>query len=166
MLLLFSGLPATGKTTLAKKVAKKINAEILRTDVIRKEIIREPKYTDEEKEAVYKEMFSRAEKMISSGKTVILDANFYKEGQRTEAKKIAGRTGAKFFLIEVTCPEEKIRGRMKIRKKAEDASDAKEMEIYYKIKRVWEPITEPHIVVDTSKQGKVKAVLSAISGSG
>lgn len=164
MLLVFSGLPATGKTTLAKKVARKINAEVLRTDAIRKEIIREPKYTEEEKELVYREMFSRAEKLISSGKNVILDANFYRQSQRDETRKIAGRTGTKFFLIEAICPEDKIRGRMKLRKKSGDESDAKKMEIYYKIKRAWEPISGPHIVVDTSERGAMRKVVEEILG--
>ncbi|MCK5333755.1 MAG: AAA family ATPase, partial [Candidatus Aenigmarchaeota archaeon] len=77
MLILFSGLPATGKTTLARRVAKKTGAIILRTDVIRKELFALPKYTEEEKEQVYGEMFLRAEKFLVKGQTVILDANFY-----------------------------------------------------------------------------------------
>lgn len=162
MLLIFCGLPATGKTTLAKKVAEKINAEILRTDVIRKEIIKEPKYTEEEKDAVYREMFLRAGKLLSSGKNVILDANFYKKSQRDDARRVAVRAHAKFFLVEVACPEEKIRERMRERAKEGDESDANKMDIYYKVKAAWEPITGPHIVVDTSKRDKLKAVLLAI----
>lgn len=163
MLIALSGLPATGKTTLAKKVAKKINAEILRTDVIRKEIIRQPKYTEEEKETVYKEMFSRAGNLISSGKSVILDANFYKKSQRDEAKNIAERTQAKYFLVEVVCPEKEIIGRMKVRGKSNDESDARKMDVYYKVKSAWEPIAEPHIVVDASQRGALKKVLQAFN---
>lgn len=165
MLIVFCGLPATGKTTLAAKLAKKTGATILRTDVIRKEIIMaEPKYTEEEKELVYAEMFSRAQKLLSAGKNVILDANFYKKSQRCNAKSIAERAKTKFFLVECVLPEEEVRKRMNLRKAAKDESDANIMEIYYKIKAAWEPIAEPHIVVDTSKRGAWGLVEEAIIG--
>ena len=57
MLIIICGLPGTGKTFIAKKLAPKINAEHLSTDRIRKELFPEPTYSEDEKNKVYVEMF-------------------------------------------------------------------------------------------------------------
>ena len=163
MLIIFSGLPATGKTTLARKVAEKTGAIILRTDVIRKEMFTEPKYTEEEKEQVYNEMFSRAEKFLIKGQVVILDANFYLQSLRDRAGDVARQSGKKFFIVECILDEEKVLERMKERPAKQDASDANSIEIYHRIKKLWEPIREPHIVIDASGEGALEEVLEKIS---
>lgn len=48
MLVIVCGLPGVGKTTFAKKLAPLINAIILSTDKIRKELITSPTYEKEE----------------------------------------------------------------------------------------------------------------------
>ncbi len=163
MLIIFSGLPATGKTTLARKVAEKTGAIILRTDVIRKEMFAEPKYTEDEKEQVYNEMFLRAEKFLIKGQAVILDANFYLQSLRDRAGDVAVRTGKKYFIVECILDEEKVLERMNERISKGDASDANSIEVYRKIKSLWEPIHEPHIVIDTSGEGALEEVLEKIS---
>ncbi len=163
MLIIFSGLPATGKTTLARKVAEKTGAIILRTDVIRKEMFAEPKYTEDEKEQVYNEMFLRAKKFLIKGQAVILDANFYLQSLRDRAGDVARQSGKKFFIVECILDEEKVLGRMNERISKGDASDANSIEIYHRIKKLWEPIPEPHIVIDTSGEGALEEVLEKIS---
>ncbi|MCK5233465.1 MAG: AAA family ATPase [Candidatus Aenigmarchaeota archaeon] len=150
MLIIFSGLPATGKTTLARDVAKKTGAIILRTDVIRKELFAEPKYTEEEKEQVYNEMFLRAEKFLIKGDVVILDANFYLQSLRDRARDVARKFGKKFLIVECVLDEKKVLERMNARSSKSDVSDANRIEIYRKIKSLWEPIRAAHIVIDTS----------------
>ena len=162
MLIIFSGLPATGKTTLARDVAKKTGAIILRTDVIRKELFAEPKYTEEEKEQVYNEMFLRAEKFLIKGDVVILDANFYLQSLRDRARDVAHQFGKEFFIVECILDEEKVLECMGARISKGDASDANSIKIYRKIKSLWEPIREPHIVIDTSEEGALAEVLEKI----
>jgi predicted kinase len=53
MLILVCGLPASGKSTLSRNLAKKIGAHVLRTEVIRLELIKKPSYTPVENELVY-----------------------------------------------------------------------------------------------------------------
>lgn len=163
MLIIFSGLPATGKTTIARRVAKKIGAIILRTDVIRKELFPDPKYTDEEKKQVYNEMFLRAEKFLVKENVVILDANFYLQSLRGRARDVARQFGKKFIIVECVLDEKKVLGRMDVRISKGDASDANSIEIYRKIKSLWEPIRAQHIVIDTSCEGALADVLEKIS---
>jgi len=150
MLVVLCGLPGTGKTTLAQKLAKRMNAALLRTDVIRKQILKRPLYTEKEKETVYREMFRRAKEHMLCNGVVILDGNFYKKSLRRQAKKIAEQMNEKFVLIECVLSEDLVRHRIASRGRSDD-SDATSMQIYYKIKDRWEPIEEPHLVADTSK---------------
>jgi len=50
---LFSGPSGTGKTTLAKELAPLIDAVILSTDKIRKQLIAKPTYERHERELIY-----------------------------------------------------------------------------------------------------------------
>ena len=149
-LILVCGLPGTGKTTVAKKIADKTGSFVFNTDIIRKELFKKPRYTDKEKELVYKLLFEMAEKFLRSTKNVILDGTFYKKEFRDELKGIAKRAKSDFHLVEVRCDERVLRKRVGKRKKKRTPSDA-DFEVYRKIKKEYEPIREKHFVVDTGK---------------
>jgi len=157
MLVLVMGLPGTGKSTVARILAKEMRAEILRTDEIRKNLIRSPKYDEKEKEMIYEEMLLTAEQLLSGGANVILDATFYKEELRNRAKKIAEKLEKKFFIIECKAGDEVIKRRMeKRRKNIKSLSDA-DFEVYKKLKEKFEPVKENsrmHVILDTSYLNK------------
>lgn len=140
------GLPGVGKTTVAKDLSVKTGSVLLRTDVIRKEanILG---YSEEEKQLVYDEMLSIAEKLLKGDKNVILDATFNKEKNRQAAQNIAGIDKADFEIVEVICPEEIVKERME--KRSGDESEAK-FEDYLKHKKFFEPIKEKHTIIDSS----------------
>jgi len=166
MLVLVCGLPATGKSTVARRLARSLGAELLRTDVVRKELIGRPRYTEEEKELVYRALFLIAERLLKNDVNVILDGTFYKRSLRDEARRIAEKQGKRFFLIETTCPEEVVAKRLARRSRSvKSASDA-DLEVYRKLKAVFERIEEEHIVIETGwnmKEG-VKEAVKAIRG--
>ena len=108
MQIIVAGLPGTGKTTISKQVAKELNAEILRTDEIRKN----NEFSEKEKKTVYEKMLSIAEKELKKNKNIILDATFYKKKFRSKAKKIAERNKTENYLIEVTCSEKALKKRI------------------------------------------------------
>ncbi|MBN2042654.1 MAG: AAA family ATPase [Candidatus Aenigmarchaeota archaeon] len=149
MLILICGLPGTGKSTIARYIRDKINAMVLRTDVIRKDTIKNPKYSEEEKNKVYEELFGMAEEALKNGKNVIIDGTFFKKSLRERIVKIANGKGMK--IIECTSPEEVIRERISGGRKDESDADFK---IYEKIRKQWEPVEEDHIILDTSGDWK------------
>ena len=94
MLVIVCGLPGVGKTTFAKKLAPLINATVLSTDKIRKELISSPTYEKDERRLIYDVMMLLAKYLHISGANCILDATFNREDSRTEVKKNWGfRTG-------------------------------------------------------------------------
>lgn len=150
MLIMVTGLPATGKSTIAKNLAKRLHGTLLRTDLIRKELLSRPRYTKEEKELVYEVMLLIAKYLLRSGATVILDGTFYKRSLRGKVYGVAAKTKSDLKIIRCACPESVIRRRMERRtRRRRNLSDA-DYQVYKKIAAEFEPITRKHIVVDTS----------------
>lgn len=149
MLILICGLPGTGKSTVANALARKIGATVLRTDEIRKKLFEEPRYSEEEKELVYRVIFLIAEHLLKNRCNVIIDGTFYKRALRQQVYEIAEKTNSSIEVVECVTPEYLIKRRMESgRKRA--LSDA-DYEVYKKIKDEFEPIERKHIVIDTSR---------------
>ncbi len=161
MLIIIAGLPATGKSTLAKKLAEKINAVVLNTDVIRKEMLPKPKYTEEEKRLIYNVLFLLTKYLLMNNINVILDGTFYKRSIRRKAYEIAEKLGKKIIIIECVCNEEVVKERLIKRSKERSISDA-DYEVYKKIKSQFEKILSKHIVVDTTKNVDINDIVMKI----
>lgn len=100
-----TGLPGSGKSTIAKELVKllsknKIKAQILRLDRIRKRYVPKPKYTDEERDFVYKGYADEGFKLIMRTKNVIYDATAHKKKYRNYARKNI----KDFIEVYVKCP--------------------------------------------------------------
>ncbi len=156
MIVIVCGLPGVGKTTFAKKLSPLINATILSTDKIRKELITTPTYEKEERRLIYDVMILLAKYLYGSGTNCILDATFNRDDSRDEVKKKLGIQDREFFVIECLCPENIVIPRIKDRRN--DYSDA-DIEVYQKMKKIYEPVKGKHITIDTSLDPEKNAKL-------
>ena len=77
----------------------------------------------------------------------ILDATFNRENSRLEIKEKLQINETQLQIVECFCSEEVIISRLKSRK--DDYSDAT-IEVYQKMKKIYEPVKVDHIVVDTA----------------
>ncbi len=150
MLVLITGLPGTGKSTIANHLARRMDADLLRTDEIRKHLFAEPTYSEEEKELVYKAMFLAARYLIKAGRGVIIEGTFYKRALRERVYRIAEDTKSKLMVVECTAPEWVVRRRTEGRATRGASSEA-DYEVYKKIREQYEPLQRPRIVLDTSR---------------
>ncbi|TWH61505.1 hypothetical protein L612_001500000430 [Rhodococcus rhodochrous J38] len=136
-MVLVGGVSATGKTTLSREVGAYLGADVLRSDVVRKELVGlEPTdrtgdgtdaglYAPAHTEATYGELLRRAGSALARGRSVVLDATWLSSGQRDAARKVAD--GAAVDVIEIECRAEKgiLLQRMASRaERGDDASDA------------------------------------------
>jgi len=145
MVILVIGLPGSGKSYFASKLAGKIAAGYINSDRVRKNIPGRKTYSVKEKLAVYGEMLGQMKKTIKQNKNVVLDGTFYKkEVREIFRKEIEGKES--LDLIEIRADESLIRERLK---KYRPDSEA-DFEVYKKIKKQWEPVDEPHLVLHSS----------------
>lgn len=152
-LILVCGLPGTGKTTVAEAIAAKAKAYVLSTDVIRREVVDKPDYSENEKEMVYNLVFGMAQQMLGSSKNVLVDGTFYRKELRDKVKKIAASMKSELVIVEVICDENAVRERLAKRCKGCCTSDA-DFSVYLKLKKSFEPIKEKHFTIDTGGEWK------------
>jgi hypothetical protein len=153
VIVIICGLPGVGKTTLANEIAPFLDAVLLSSDKIRKEIIPRPTYQKYERELIY-DVLTIAKYLHSAGKNCILDATFNREKSRNEVIKKLGLSPSQIRIVECVCPEDIVISRLESRKN--DWSDAG-VEIYNRMKKIYEPVKREHITVDTSKPVKLSA---------
>ena len=147
MLIVVTGLPGTGKTTIAEALAKEVDAVVFSTDKIRKMIFEKPVYDEEDKRIVYNELFSQTGKYLAVGKSVILDGTFYTKVLRERAKEVGKSFCEKVFFVYCDTPEDLLKER--INKRKDEFSDA-DYSVYLKIKKIFEEFEEDVIIIDTS----------------
>lgn len=140
------GLPGVGKTTVARRVAAHVDGEVLRTDVIRKELFGDPEYTDAETEAVYAELIDRARERAADGDAVVLDATFADARFRADAREAGERAAGSFDLVEVECDEAVVERRIERRDGISDA----DFDVYLHFRDAFDRIEADHVTVDNS----------------
>ncbi|MFZ7111018.1 MAG: adenylyl-sulfate kinase [Desulfatiglandales bacterium] len=108
-----TGLPGSGKTTVAREfetAAKEAHIDILtlNLDRLRKVLTPEPRYTDEERQIVYRALVVLAEWLVrEGGRNVLIDAT----GNRRAFRDLARERISGFAEIYLTCPLELCRDR-------------------------------------------------------
>ncbi len=146
-----SGLPASGKSRIARGLAAALGAVHLATDQIRKENdagaplathqFNAGRYSEQRRSLVYSELFVRADELLRSGRSVALDATFAARRLRTEARRLAETAHAPFVFIHVFCSEENALARLRKRELRPGLSDAR-VEHWAGLKRNFEPPLE------------------------
>ncbi len=146
-LVVMCGLPATGKTTLAKKISEKKGFKVLSSDSIRAEIIKEDIFDQKiasdlnKRILVYKVMFERAQEILEKERGLILDATFIRRDLRKICADIAKRYRKTLCIIETRCSKETALSRIRRRKKGDCESNAITEEAYFNNLKIFEPVS-------------------------
>jgi aminoglycoside phosphotransferase family enzyme/predicted kinase len=154
-LILVGGLPGTGKSTLAHDLAEQANLEIIRSDVVRKEIadreedhiagLEMMRYTPASIHRTYAECLDHARRSLLEGGRVIVDATFREDNQRETFLDAARELCVPAVCLLCHADPETVRARL--RQRHGDASDA-DWSVYLHVASHWQepgPITRPAI---------------------
>lgn len=146
-LLIACGLPATYKTETTEVIAEIKGYEILRTDLIRLEVLRGEDIFDDKvasdmkkRQLVYDETFRRADELAGKGQGIILDATFITRELRGRAAEIAARHNRVFVIQQTQCPQEVSLRRISERTKENYESNALTEQAYLNNKDRFEPV--------------------------
>lgn len=144
-LTIICGLPGVGKTTTAREIAAEKGADIIRSDVVRKQLFSEPTYSSQETEQVYEAMLDRARATLPE--PVVLDATFRQRRHRAKAVALARAKCVDHQIVKVECDKSVVRRR--INERTNDASDA-DFSVY--LQAEFEPLTRDAIIVDNTPE--------------
>ena len=113
MLLITTGLPGTWKTETSEEVSKIKDYIILRSDIIRLEVLKNEDVFDakvagnmNKRLSVYDEVFRRADDLAQKDVPgIILDATFVTQDLRRRAAEIAAKNDMTFVILQTSCPK-------------------------------------------------------------
>jgi uncharacterized protein len=164
-LIAIGGIIASGKSTLAEALGKRLSVPVISSDRTRKALLGvaatspvhdQPwtdAYSEERTEQVYAEVMRRAEVVLDSGRSVIVDASFRTREMRERARRTARALGAEFVFVECRVPIEVSRCRLHARALAPSVSDGRS-EILDEFIERYEPVVEldatEHVVIHSA----------------
>ena len=100
-----TGLPASGKSTIAAALKPRLEAcgyrvEVLESDVLRRVLTLEPTYVPAERELFYRAMAYLWARLVAHGVSVVFDATANRRAYRDFARTLI----PEFYEIAVECP--------------------------------------------------------------
>jgi predicted kinase len=147
-LLITTGLPGTWKTETSEEISKIKGYLILRSDIIRLEVLKNEDVFDakvagnmNKRLSVYDEVFRRADELAQKDVPgIILDATFVTQDLRRRAAEIAAKHRMTFVILQTSCPEDVSIARIQRRTKENYESNALTVEAYLANKKKFEPV--------------------------
>lgn len=157
MLIVFGGLPGTGKTTIARELARQLGAVHVRIDSI-EQTLRDCGLADGSMDdAGYRVAYAVAADNLSLSHIVIADSVNPLPVTRDAWAAVAKRTGARFVEVEVVCSDvEEHRRRAETRRS--DIPGLKLPTWHEVVSREYSPWDREHIVLDTARQTVARSV--------
>jgi len=147
ILLITCGLPGTWKTETSEEISKIKGYPIVRTDLIRKEVLKNEDIFDEEvasnmdkRTMVYDETFRQADETVRKDDSVIIDATFVTQSLRRRAAEIAAKHNKTLVILQTDCPQEVAIGRILRRTKEDYQSNALTKQAYLNNKKKFERV--------------------------
>jgi predicted kinase len=146
-LLITCGLPGTWKTETSEEISRIKGYPILRSDLIRLEVLKNEDIFDEKiasdmskRTLVYDETFRRADEALEKGDSVILDATFVTQSLRRRAAEIAVKHNKTFVILQTHCPQEIAIARILRRTQEDYESNALTEQAYLNNKKKFEKV--------------------------
>ncbi|WP_319524995.1 AAA family ATPase [uncultured Desulfosarcina sp.] len=166
MMWMVGGLPASGKSTIAKALSKIHDICVIRSDAVRKAhfsdgakksgttAFEEGIYSAGATEATYDQMAAMAAEKLKKGCSVVLDATFSRQAHRNQALRMARYHQATPIFVECHAGKALLSERLKRRETEPSLSDARLIHLEA-FKKRFEPVEAiggaAHLRVDTAR---------------
>src|SRR6185369_808841 len=168
MLLLFAGLPGTGKSTLARATASRLGGHVLDKDFIRDEMFGASgiTFTAEQDDLVVDAMLVKAKELLTSSPAtrIYFDGRvFSRNAQLKHAINFAESIPTRWIVVECVCSPETAKARIAADFGKHVAAN-RTSDLYDRVRARFEPIPEPKLVIDSEQpfDSCIRQLLSAL----
>jgi hypothetical protein len=163
-LILTVGLPGTGKSTFARRLALATGAAVLESDALRRLLFGEPSYSAAENRRLFEALPAAARELLEHSRNVIIDATNLRESDRQPAYSLAQETGAQLLILRFSAPESVIRQRLALRRDGADPRESSSagLGVYRMMVEREEPLTRDHWQIDTSDAAATDSAFSRV----
>ena len=155
MIVLMAGLPGTGKSTLARALAARIDGSVIGKDEIRHALFspRDVEYSTEQDDFVMGIMLEAAAWILGKHpeRIVIVDGRTFSQRYQIErALKSAADLHQPWRILECVCSDETAGRRIETQASSgEHVAGNRTFDLYLDVKARFEPIAFPKTVIDT-----------------
>lgn len=169
-ILMMSGLSGSGKSTVARQLARRLGAIQIRSDAVRKHLAGVPLeerggdeiYTPEMSDRTYRQLADWGVRLAQLGWTVVLDAKYDRRQWRDLVRHRADAAGISLSILHCTAPLEVLRDRLNQRQGDIADATAELLDSQQKNAEGFTEAEQPRVVeVDTT--GEIAAQIEAVA---
>ena len=155
-LVILIGLPGSGKSHFARRLAKRYPAAVLDSDALRGALYESPQHTDQENARLFPAIQVLTRRLLERSVPVLLDATNLKEANRKPLYRLAKEAGARLVIVRLRAPFAVMRARLAERDAARDPLDRSTagLRVLERMRRDYQRPRRPYFVVDTSKDSR------------
>ena len=153
------GLPGSGKSYFATRLANEISATHLQSDKIREQMGFKGNYSDDNKMAVYMELCDQARMLLEMEKSVVVDATFHLDLYRKLFYQMADKLHVQVITVLIEADEKTVKERLKKHRRFSEADYG----TYRSIKQDFDPVLHPFIPLHSTDHNVESMLHKAIN---
>ncbi|MET3496581.1 AAA family ATPase [Variovorax boronicumulans] len=164
MLIVFSGLPGSGKTTVAREVAARLAAVYLRIDVIEQALVAANLLAGDVGPAGYEVAYALARSNLAQGLAVVADGVNPLPVTREAWRAVAAVTSSRVLEVEIVCSDA-VEHRRRVEQREADIQGHRLPDWAAVSGHDYEPWTTPRLVIDTAATSVADAARQVVAAA-